>query len=205
MIDDMKACNLGTATEKSHIRSCRRFTAFLKRSPDRATADDVCAFQRLLPESGISIQQRNVIMTGVKLLLRVTRRRHDLAAEIFYLKQPRKMPLIVSREEVKRLLLMARSLEVRAMLALAYGCGLLIAARSECAPRAIDARFHVNIRSDQVKSWRSSAASTGEIRIARKVASRRECRRIGRSNPNRSYQPFRPLCVAISISPFKDH
>jgi site-specific recombinase XerD len=120
MIDDMKACNLGTATEKSHIRSCRRFTAFLKRSPDRATADDVCAFQRLLPESGISIQQRNVIMTGVKFLLRVTRRRHDLAAEIFYLKQPRKMTLIMSREEVKRLLLMARSLEVRAMLALAY-------------------------------------------------------------------------------------
>jgi hypothetical protein len=90
-------------------------------------------------------------MTGVKCLLRVTRRRHDLAAEIFYLKRPRKMPLIRSREEVKRLSLMARSLEVRAMLALPYGCGLLTAARCECTPRAIDARFHPNIRSDQVE------------------------------------------------------
>ena len=47
MIDDMIARNLGQHTQSSHIDSCKRFAAFLKRSPDTATSDDICAFQKL--------------------------------------------------------------------------------------------------------------------------------------------------------------
>jgi site-specific recombinase XerD len=57
-------------------------------------------------------------------LFRVTLRRHDLAAEVWHIKEPQKLPPVLSREEVKRILAMATCLKARAMLTLAYGCGL---------------------------------------------------------------------------------
>jgi site-specific recombinase XerD len=96
----------------------------LKRSPDTATADDVRRFQLHLVEAGLSIPNRNRIMTGVKFLFRVTLRRHDLAAEIYHLKEPQKLPLTMSPHEAERLLDMAVSLRDRVMLSLGYGCGL---------------------------------------------------------------------------------
>src|SRR4029077_4174128 len=88
MIEDMNARKLGAHSQKSHIDSCKRLAAFLKRSPETATADDIRRFQRHLAESGISICNRNRIMTGVKFLLRVTLRRLDLAAEVYPLHEP---------------------------------------------------------------------------------------------------------------------
>jgi integrase/recombinase XerD len=124
MIEDMAARKLNPHTQRSHISSCKRFAAWLKRSPDTATADEVRRFQLHLVESGASIGNRNRIMTGVRFLFRVTLRRHDLAAEIWHLKEPQKLPPVLSPEEVKRVLAMATSLKARAMLTLAYGCGL---------------------------------------------------------------------------------
>ena len=78
MIDDIRARKLGRHSLRSHIHSCKRFAAFLKRSPETATADDVRRFQlTLIEEEGLTICNRNRIMTGVKFLLRVTMRRHD--------------------------------------------------------------------------------------------------------------------------------
>ena len=124
MIEDMAARKLNPQTQRSHIYSCKRFTVWLKRSPDTATADEVRRFQLHLVEDGASICNRNRIMTGVRFLFRVTLRRHDLAAEIWHIKEPQKLPPVLSPEEVKRVLTMATSLKARAMLTLAYGCGL---------------------------------------------------------------------------------
>lgn len=124
MIEDMAARKLGPHSQRSHIYSCRRFAEFLKRSPDTATADDIRRFQLHLIEADLSITNRNRIMTGVRFLFRVTLRRHDLAAEIYHLKEPQKLPLTMSPDEADRLLAMAGNLKVRVMLALGYGCGL---------------------------------------------------------------------------------
>ena len=124
MIEDMRARKLGPHSQRSHIHSCRRFAAFLKRSPDTATADDVRRFQLHLVEAGLGISNRNRIMTGVKFLFRVTLRRHDLAAEIFHLKEEQKLPLILSPNEAELLLAKAGSLRDHVMLSLGYGCGL---------------------------------------------------------------------------------
>ena len=124
MIEDMAARKLNPHTQRSHISSCKRFAAWLKRSPDTATADEVRRFQLHLIESGASICNRNRIMTGVRFLFRVTLRRHDLAAEVWHIKEPQKLPPVLSPEEVKRVLTMATSLKARAMLTLSYGCGL---------------------------------------------------------------------------------
>lgn len=123
MIEDMAARKLNPDTQRGHIYSCKRFAAWLKRSPDTATPDDVRRFQLHLIES-TSICNRNRIITGVRFLFRVTLRRHDLAAEVWHIKEPQKLPPVLSPDEVKRVLTMATSLKARAMLTLAYGCGL---------------------------------------------------------------------------------
>jgi integrase/recombinase XerD len=124
MIADMSARNLGRASQTSHLRACKRFAAWLRRSPETASPDDVKFFQQHLIESGVSICTRNRTMTGVKFLFRVTLRRHDLVAEIFHLREPDRVPLVLSKMEVKRILSMAPTLKARVMLSLAYGCGL---------------------------------------------------------------------------------
>jgi hypothetical protein len=72
MIEDMSARKLDLHTQRSHIYSCKRFAAWLKRSPDTATAEEVRRFQLHLVESGASICNRNRIVTGVRFLFRVT-------------------------------------------------------------------------------------------------------------------------------------
>ena len=124
MIEDMNARKLGAHSQRSHISSCKRFAAFLKRSPDSATPDDVRRFQLHLAESGISICNRNRIMTGVKFLFRVTLRRLELAAEIYHLREPQKIPQVMSPDETRRVLAVATSLKARVALSLCYGCGL---------------------------------------------------------------------------------
>src|ERR1700720_3004106 len=124
MIEDMNARKLCAGTLKGHIYSCKRFAAFLKRSPDTATAEDIRLFQLHLAETGMSICNRNRIMTGVRFLFGVTLRRLDLATEIYHMREPEKLPLVLSRDEMKRLLAVAGSLKARVMLSLGYGCGL---------------------------------------------------------------------------------
>src|SRR5262249_32138277 len=119
------------------ISSCKRFAAWLKRSPDTATPDEVRRFQLHLIESGASICNRNRIMTGVRFLFRVTLRRHDLAAEVWHLKEPQKLPPVLSPEEVTRAPPRARSLRARAMLTPASGGGLRAAERRCGSPRTI--------------------------------------------------------------------
>ena len=124
MIEDMSARQLSPPTQKSHIRACKRFAAFLKRPPETATADDIRRFQLHLTESAMTICHRNRTMTGLKFLFRVTLRRLDLAAEIYHIKEPQKIPLVMSPDETKRLLAVAKTLKARVLFALGYGCGL---------------------------------------------------------------------------------
>lgn len=139
MIDDMRARKLGRHSERSHIHSCKRFAAFLKRSLETATADDVRAFQLSLIETeGLTICNRNRIMTGVKFLLKVTLRRHDLAAEIYHLKEPQKVPVVLSQDEVRLLLASAPSLKARVMLTISYACGLRAGEVTRLTVGAID-------------------------------------------------------------------
>jgi site-specific recombinase XerD len=124
MIEDMNGRKLSAGTQSGHIRSCKRFAAFLHRSPDTATTEDIRRFQLHLAEAGVSICNRNRIMTGLRFLFRVTLRRLDLANEVYHIREPQKIPLVMSPDETRRLLAVAGSLKVRTLLSLGYGCGL---------------------------------------------------------------------------------
>lgn len=124
MIEDMNARKLCAGTQTGHIRSCKRFASFLKRPLDTATAEDIRRFQLHLSETSVSICNRNRIMTGLRFLFRVTLRRLDLAAEIYHIREPQKIPMVMSPDETKMLLAVASSLKARILLSLGYGCGL---------------------------------------------------------------------------------
>jgi len=151
MIEDMNARKLCAGTQRSHIHSCERFAAFLKRSPDTATAEDIRRFQLHLSETGASICNRNRIMTGLRFLFRVTLRRLDLAAEIYHLREPQKIPLVMSQDETRRLLAVASSLKVRVLLSLGYGCGLRAGEVVRLKVKHIDSAQKI-IRVEQSKS-----------------------------------------------------
>src|SRR5580700_8855322 len=124
MIEDMTARKLCAGTQRGHIRSCKRFAAFLKQSPDTATCEDIRGFQLHLAGTGMSICNRNRIVTGLRFLFRVTLRRLDLAEEVYHIREPEKLPLVMSVDEIKRLLAVGSSLKTRVLLSLGYGCGL---------------------------------------------------------------------------------
>jgi integrase/recombinase XerD len=124
MIEDMNARKLSAATQRGHIRSCKLFAAFLKRSAETATAEDIRHFQMHLAEAGLSIVNRNRIVTGLRFLFRVTLHRLDLAACFYHLREPEKIPLVMSPDETRRLLIVTTNLKVRTLLSLGYGCGL---------------------------------------------------------------------------------
>ena len=150
MIEDMNARKLGAHTQRSHIYSCKRFAAFLKRSPDTATLEDLRQFQLHLAETGMSICNRNRIMTGVRFLFRVTLRRLEHAAEIYHLREPEKLPLVMSVDEIKRLLAVAGTLKTRVLLSLGYGCGLRASEIVRLKVKHIDSAQNI-IRIEQSK------------------------------------------------------
>ena len=124
MIEDMNARGLSAGGQRAHIRSCKRFAAFLGCSPETATRDDIRRFQLHLAEEAVSIGTRNAVMSGVKFLFRVTLRRLDLAEEIYHLNEPQRAPVILSVNEVKRLLAVAKPLKPKVLLSIAYGTGM---------------------------------------------------------------------------------
>ena len=85
MIEDMSLRNLAPRTQEAYIRGCRKLAAFLRRSPDTATAEDIRLFQLHLAEQGVSICTRNRTMTGIAFLFRVTLRRPEIADGIEYM------------------------------------------------------------------------------------------------------------------------
>ena len=124
MIEDMSLRNLAPRTQEAYIRGCKKLAAFLRRSPETATSEDIRRFQLHLAEQGVSICTRNRTMTGVGFLFRATLRRPEIADQIEYIAEPQKIPVVLSVEEVRRLLDAAPGFKCRLLLSLAYGCGL---------------------------------------------------------------------------------
>ena len=150
MLEDMASRQLAKGTQIGHVRACKRFAVWLKRSPETATVDEVRLFQLHLMETGTSIQTRNRTMTGLRFLFRVTMRRLDLANEIHHIKEPLRIPQILSAEEAARLLAMAGNLHVRVLLSIGYGAGLRVSEVVKLKVKHIDSSLGI-IRVEQGK------------------------------------------------------
>jgi integrase/recombinase XerD len=124
LIEDMTIRRLSPKTQSQYIRHVKKFADFLGRSADKATAGDVHRYQLWLASIGASVGTANVSATALRFFFRVTLKRHDLAEELISTREPRRLPVVLSPEEVGRLLVAATNIKHRAMLSLAYGTGL---------------------------------------------------------------------------------
>lgn len=124
MLDDMAMRKLSPKTQSDYVAAVRRLAAFLKRSPDTATAEDLRAYQLCLVEKGVASTTLNRAITGLKFFFEVTLGEPERMAKMSTLRTPQRLPRILSVEEVTRLLESAPNLKTRAALSVAYSAGL---------------------------------------------------------------------------------
>src|SRR6516225_8207698 len=126
LIDDMTARRYSEKVQKAYVRHVRTFAAFLGRSPDTATSDDLRRFQLHLAQQQISPGSINAAIAALRFFFTVTLERPDLVRPLTIVNEPRKAPVVLSQEEVARLLEAAPGLKYKAALSVAYGAGLRV-------------------------------------------------------------------------------
>ena len=126
MLEDMAMRGLRSHTQHDYIRFVRSFAAFLGRSPDTAQAEDIRRFQVHQREIGVQPPTINGSVSALRFLFTVTLDRPDLSRRLVLARFPRKLPAVLSVEEVGRLLEAAPGPKYRAALGTAYGAGLRV-------------------------------------------------------------------------------
>jgi site-specific recombinase XerD len=124
MIDDMTQRRLNPKTQDAYLRSVIKLTRFLGRSPDTASADELRQFQLHLAQNGVSNKTINATITGLRFFFETTLDDRQALRKMSTIRDPRKLPVILSPNEVKRLLEATTNLKYKAALATAYGAGL---------------------------------------------------------------------------------
>jgi len=124
MIEDMEMRRFSRATQRNYLRDVGRFAKFLGRSPDMTTADDVRRFQIEQCDSETPVPTMNSIVSALRFFFTITVDRPELARKLVRAKQPRHLPVVLSQDEVARLLDATTCLKHRAALSVAYGAGL---------------------------------------------------------------------------------
>ena len=127
LIDDMNMRRFSRETQRNYLRDVGRFATFLGRSPDAASADDLRRFQVEQREAGVPVPTMNSIVSALRFFFTQTLDRPDLARRLIRLAHPRKLPAVLSRDEVARLLNATTCLKHQAALSVAYGAGLRVA------------------------------------------------------------------------------
>jgi site-specific recombinase XerD len=124
LIEDMAIRRLGPKTQQHYIRHVKRFADFLGQSADKATAEDVHRYQLWLASIGTTVPTVNVSATALRFFFKVTLKRRDLADAVVSVREPRRLPVVLSPEEVGRLLASATNIKHKAVLSLTYATGL---------------------------------------------------------------------------------
>jgi site-specific recombinase XerD len=128
MIEDMTVRSFGEKTQNGYLRHVETLAAFLGRSPDTVTGDDIRQFQLHQVEHGAQPSTLNSQASGLRFFFTITLGRPDLTHQLVRTNYPRKLPRILSPDEVLRLLEAAPGpgLKYKAALSIAYGAGLRV-------------------------------------------------------------------------------
>ena len=157
LIEDMSVRGFTAKTRHDYIRSVAGFAAFLGRSPDTATAEDIRRFQLHQSELGMRAPAMNSTVAALRFFFTYTLDRPEISRKLIRLRYPRKLPTVLSADEVARLLAAAKSLKHRAALAVAYGAGLRVAEVASLKVGDIDST-RVLIRVERGKGGRDRNA-----------------------------------------------
>ncbi|MEW9309991.1 tyrosine-type recombinase/integrase [Labrys neptuniae] len=127
LIDDMNMRRFSCETQRNYLRDIGRLATFLRRSPDTATIDDLRRFQIEQQDDGVPVPTVNSIVSALGFFFTHTLDRPDLARRLVRLAHPRNLPVVLSRDEVARLLNATTCLKHQAALSGAYSAGLRVA------------------------------------------------------------------------------
>jgi integrase/recombinase XerD len=126
MIEDMTVRKFVEKTQKDYIRYVKDLTGFLGRSPDTATAEDLRRYQLHLTNSGAHPPRINATVSALRFFFSVTLDRAEVSRLLTFVAHPRKIPIVLSPEEVVRFLEAAPGPKYKAALSAAYGAGLRV-------------------------------------------------------------------------------
>jgi integrase/recombinase XerD len=126
MLDDMRMRQFAEHTQEGYIRAVRKLATFLARSPHTASSEDLRRFQLHLVDTGTGPVTINATLTGLKFFFDITLGRPELMLKMTHVAVPRKLPVILSPEEVGRLIAAAPNLKHQAAMSVAYGAGLRV-------------------------------------------------------------------------------
>jgi integrase/recombinase XerD len=126
MMEDMTVRGFNEHTRRDYVRHVRAFAAFIGRSPDRATAEDLRLFQLHQTQIGMQPPSINGAVSALRFFFTVTLDRPDLARRLTVVPYPRRIPAVLSVEEVTLLLCAATAPKYKAAFATAYGAGLRV-------------------------------------------------------------------------------
>lgn len=170
MIEDMTMRKLSPRTQSSYIRVVANFTRFLTRSPDTADAEDLRRYQLHLVEQAVSSTSINANITALKLFFETTLDRPEAMKKMRHIYEPRRLPEILSLDEVTRLLQAAGGLKYQAAFGVAYGAGLRASEVVHLKVTDIDSdsdRMNLRVELGKGKRDRHALLSPGLLKILR--------------------------------------
>ena len=126
MIEDMTIRNLSPATQRSYLHAVSKFSQYFGRSPDRLGLEDVRAYQVHLVSKGVAWGSLNQVVCALRFFYGVTLGQATIPERIPYAREPRKLPTVLSADEVVRFLESVSSLKARVALTTAYAAGLRV-------------------------------------------------------------------------------
>jgi len=168
LIEDMNMRRFSRATQHNYVRDVGRFATFLRRPPDTATADDVRRFQVEQRDAGLPAPTMNSIVAALRFFFTHTLDRPDLARKLFRVTYPRKLPVVLSPDEVARLLQATTCLKHQAALSVAYGAGLRVAEVSTLKVGDIDGeRMLIRVERGKGGQYRNAMLPTDLLVLLR--------------------------------------
>jgi site-specific recombinase XerD len=194
MLQDMTNRNFGAKTRHDYIRHIESFARFLGRTPDSATGDDIRRFQAEQIAQGAQPSKMNTQASALRFFLGITCGRADLAHQVARTHYPRKLPRVLSPEDVARLLAAAPGpgLKYKAALSVAYGAGLRGGEVALLRVGDIDSR-RMLIRVEMGKGRRDRHAMLSPVLLELLRAWWRQCGSQGWLFPGRD--PLLPITV----------
>ena len=168
LLEDMHMRRFSRATQRNFIRDVGRFASFLGRPPDTATPDDIRRFQVEQRDTGTPAPTMNSIVATLRFFFTHTLDRPDLARKLFRVTHPRKLPVVLSTDEVARLLQATTCLKHQAALSVAYGAGLRVAEVAHLKVRDIDSeRMLIRLERGKGGQYRNAMFSVDLLALLR--------------------------------------
>jgi integrase/recombinase XerD len=165
MIEDMAIRKFAAKTQHDYVQRVKDFATFLGRSPRTAGSEDVRRFRLHLASSGAGTPKINITVAALRFFFKVTLDRPDLAKHLSFIHEPRKVPVVLSPEEVARFLEAAPGIKYKAALSVAYGAGLRVSEVVSLKVSDIDSK-RMMLRVEQGKGRKDRHAMLSPVLLA---------------------------------------